>query len=157
VGREFARERGESLITPFSSYGVELVDSTGNVDVLYPYRPINKGQTMKRNRQIKFGVFVCQCGCKQNFTAEYITRAPQYLDKKHRLKKLAENKAASRLEKTKELFRRYKARKAALRAAGVKSRRLIEFASVLPNVDYSLVFRDITRHVPEREDDRDAE
>jgi hypothetical protein len=103
---------------------------------------------MKRNRQVKFGSFKCQCGCGQDFTAEYITRAPQYLDKKHRNRKLAANKAAERAARTKVLFKLYKARRTALKQAGVKSKRLIDFASVLPNLDYSLVFRDLTRHIP---------
>jgi hypothetical protein len=110
---------------------------------------------MKRNRQIKFGVFKCKCGCGEDFTGEYITRPPRYKDKKHRNRKLAQNKAASRAAKTKELFRLYKERRATLRAAGVKSKRLIEFAAVLPNPDYTLVFRDLTRHIPADADGRD--
>ena len=103
---------------------------------------------MKRNNQQRFGTFQWQCGCGETFTSAYKTRAPQYKDKKHRNRKLAQNKAAAREAKSKELFKLYKERRAALKRAGVKSRRLIDFASVLPNPDYSLVFRDLTRHVP---------
>lgn len=110
---------------------------------------------MKRNRQVKFGAFKCQCGCGQDFTAEFITRPPRYRDKDHRNRKLAENKAKARAAKTKELFRLYKERKKILRAEGVKSKRLIEFAAVLPNPDYALVFKDITRHVQKKAGDRD--
>lgn len=63
---------------------------------------------MKRNRQVKFGVFVCQCGCGQEFTAEYITRKPIYMDNKHRNKVLARNKAVAREKRHKELFAAYK-------------------------------------------------
>lgn len=110
---------------------------------------------MKRNRQVKFGAFKCQCGCGEEFTKEYITRAPQYVDHKHRLRKLADNKRKSREAKTKELFRLYKDRRKALREAGIKSKRLIDFAAVLPNPDYTLVFRDITRHIPSDSEVRD--
>jgi len=127
---------------------LKLVDNSPNRCII-PIRLSNTGVIgMKRNRQVRFGTFKCQCGCGKDFTAEYITRAPQYLDRKHRNKKLAENKAAARAARTKELFKLYKARRSALKAAGVKSKRLIDFASVLPNPDYSLVFRDLTRHIP---------
>lgn len=75
---------------------------------------------VKRNRQKRFGTFECKCGCKQTFTAEYTTRAPQYLDRKHRLSKLAKNKAEARAAKTKALFREYKARRAFFRKLGAR-------------------------------------
>jgi len=48
--------------------------------------------------------------------------------------------------KNRETEQLRKARRAALRSAGVKNKRLISFASMLPDSDYTLVFRDITRN-----------
>jgi len=138
-----------------SSIARLLVDTRRNTDILVKRLYITRSDKVKRNRQVKFGVFKCQCGCGEDFTGEYVTRAPRYKDKKHRNRKLAANKAAARVAKSKELFRLYKERRIALRAAGIKSKRLIEFASVLPNPDYTLVFRDLLRHVPQDASARD--
>lgn len=96
-----------------------------------------KGFAMKRNRQKRFGTFVCHCGCKQTFTAEYTTRAPQYLDRKHRNKKLAENKQKSREAKTKELFRLYKSRRAAFTKLGFKGITATRLAKALDDKDFA--------------------
>lgn len=112
--------RGERLCAPLPSYYTQSLDTTQNTAILVVRLFITRSLEVKRNRQVKFGTFKCQCGCKEDFTAEYITRAPQYKDKKHRLRKLAANKAAARAAKTKDLFKEYKARRAFFRRLGAK-------------------------------------
>lgn len=91
---------------------------------------------MERNRQKKFGTFVCQCGCKQTFTGEYTTRAPMYLDRKHRLAKLAKNKAEARAKKTKQLFAEYKARRAAFTKLGFSGPLAARLAKAVKDKDF---------------------
>lgn len=105
---------------------------------------------MKRNRQIKFGTFKCQCGCGATFTANYITRAPRYLDKHHRNKKLAQNRAAARAKKQKALLAAYKERKAALRKVGIKSAKALGFSETFTDKEFSAILKRLETYYENR-------
>jgi len=102
---------------------------------------------VKRNKQVKFGTFKCQCGCGQTFTAEYVTRTPRYVDKKHRNKILAKRKAEQREVKQKELWRLYRERRAQLRRVGVKSSKALDLGVIGTEREFSALLRHFERQV----------
>lgn len=106
---------------------------------------------MKRSRQVKFGTFTCQCGCGQKFTAEYITRTPQYVDKSHRNKVLAKRKADKREASHKELFAKYKQRRAELRKLGVKNKTALNYCVIGTDREFNSLVKVLERTV--RSDD----
>lgn len=44
----------------------------------------NKLLNPPKTKKVHVGTFVCQCGCGEKFTAEYITTRPKYKNETHR-------------------------------------------------------------------------
>lgn len=89
--KRMSAQAGKEWLAWVAKMSVEDVDrrlplTDEQWSILGEYLSKNQLLNPPKERHVKMGTFVCQCGCGERFTAAYVTRRPKFKNNAHRMR-----------------------------------------------------------------------